>query len=387
MITLYILAITALVTSTAFVAFILVNALPVQGLFYHFFLRKPIAWTIFVGALICEIWRFSETGAFRWEAIIPLALMGLAVVLAYRFHPSTVFKAVDYPKMSDSPLQLPINDDMTLAIVECDGESKAYPLDYLIHGHIVNDRFGDHIISLTYCALCRGIVPFDVTDIGPLFVAGLKNGNMIVADKKTKTHFQQATFESIIGPLHPHTLKMIGFQVLPWSQVKRLEPLPKIVHVTEYDFREFKLPIPGVWRMVSKGNVTPSLPSKKHDKTFPARTPVIGVIDPVAKPQVVYLKSELTEQGVVKNEELDVFFVALGDSVNAFKASVAGDAVDLSIDAAGILTDRQSSTTWDIRGKYQNGAIDSDLEKIVISEEYWYSWKLFHPRSQLIRLK
>jgi len=35
----------------------------------------------------------------------------------------------------------------------------------------------------------------------------------IVADRRTKTFFQQATFNSIIGRLHPHALAMIPFQI------------------------------------------------------------------------------------------------------------------------------------------------------------------------------
>jgi hypothetical protein len=62
-----------------------------------------------------------------------------------------------------------------------------------IYFQIVNDRFGDAIVSLTCCAMCRSIIPFDVTDPGPLFVASFKNANMVVADRRTGTFFQQAT--------------------------------------------------------------------------------------------------------------------------------------------------------------------------------------------------
>ncbi len=102
-----------------------------------------------------------------------------------------------------TPFQLPLTDDMQLAVIEHGGVTKAYPLDYVIHHHIINDWFGDRIVAVTYCAMCRTIIPFDVTDIGPLFVGSFKNANMIVADKRTKTFFQQATFESIVGRLHP----------------------------------------------------------------------------------------------------------------------------------------------------------------------------------------
>lgn len=234
--------------------------------------------------------------------------------------------------------------------------------------------------------MCRSIIPFDVTDIGPLFVGSFKNANMVVADRRTKTFFQQATFESIIGPLHPHTLTMIPFQILPWSEVKHLEVLPRVCQVTQDDFREFQLPVPGVWQKIMASEATPGLPARNRDKSFPARTHVIGIIDPIADPQVAYIKSELITQGVVRNEAHDVFFVALGDAVNAFKGSVEGKSVDLAIQSDGTLVDNHSGTTWDARGKYKSGQIQSDLDMLAISDEYWFSWKAFHPGSQLIRL-
>jgi hypothetical protein len=113
---------------------------------------------------------------------------------------------------------------------------------------------------------------------------------------------------------------------------------------------------------------------------------VIGVTDPIANPQVAYLKSELMQKGVVKNDALGFFLVALGDTVNAFKGSVAGRPVQLTARTDGALADAHSGTQWDARGKYKSGSISSDLEKVAISDEYWFSWKAFHPGSRLIRI-
>ena len=103
-------------------------------------------------------------------------------------------------------------------------------------------------------------------------------------------------------------------------------------------------------------------------------------------PQIVYLKSEVEEQGVVKNDDHDLFLVAQDGSVNGFKASVQDQVVSLAIGSNGTLVDQISSTIWDIRGKYKSGSLEADLERIILSDEFWYSWKLFHPRSELIRL-
>jgi hypothetical protein len=256
----------------------------------------------------------------------------------------------------------------------------------VIHHHVINDRFDDYIVALTYCAMCRSIIPFDVTELGPLFVGSFKNANMIVADSRTKTFFQQATFESIVGPLHPCMLDMIPFQILPWDEVKRLEPLPQVAHVTEDDLREFQLPIPGIWNRIMQSEATPGLPAKKRDSSHPVRTRVIGVIDPLVNPQVVYRKRELIERGIVKNEALNVIFVALGDTVNAYRGSVAGELISLSANEDGTLRDARSETVWDARGKYRDGPLKSDLELVAISDEYWFSWKAFHPEAQQVHL-
>ncbi len=387
MIALYVLATLALLVGTAAVYMALLKPFPVQWLYYHNFIRKPAVWTILAGSLVYVTRLSLEAGTFPLAASLPLALIGLAIVLTYRMHQESAFPAVDFPLMSDDPFQLPLRDDMQLAIIELRGVAKAYPLDYVIHHHVINDCFGDRIVALTYCAMCRSIIPFDVTDIGPLFVGSFKNANMIVADRRTKTFFQQATFESVIGRLHPHSLTMIPFQILPWSEVRRLEKLPQVCQVAHDDLREFQLPIRGVWRKIIASEATPGLPSRLRDKSFPARTRVVGVIDPIADPHVVYLKSELTQKGLVQNEALNVCLVALGDTVNAFKGSVAGGPVQLRACADGALSDAHSGTVWDARGKYKSGSIRSDLETIAISDEYWFSWTVFHPGSRLIRIK
>jgi hypothetical protein len=230
------------------------------------------------------------------------------------------------------------------------------------------------IFTGSLCWVLWRTIPFDVTDIGPLYVGSFKNADMIVADRRTKTFFQQSTFDSLIGPLHPHTLTMIPFQILPWAEVRHLPVLPQVCQVSADDFSEFQLPVPGVWRKIMASEATPGLPAKNRDKSFPARTHVIGVLDPTVKPQVVYLKREVLRQGIVVIEASNVILVGLGDAVNAFKGSVLSRPVQLNLNNDdSSLSDTASGTVWDVRGKYQTGAIKADLEMVAISDEYWFS--------------
>jgi hypothetical protein len=233
--------------------------------------------------------------------------------------------------------------------------------------------------------MCRSIIPFDVTDIGPLFVGSFKNANMIVADRKTKTFFQQASFRSIIGKLHPHELKMIPFQILTWSEVKALDPIPKVVKVTEKDLKEFKLPIPGVWKKIMASESTPGLAAKNRDKSFPARTRVIGIFDPYLKETICYLKKEVKSKKIVIDKEKGYVLVAASKSVNAFKSKLGDIALDLSLEENKII-DTNSGTHWDLRGTFIKGDLKQDLQALAISDEYWFSWIKFRPDSKLIRL-
>lgn len=386
MLMLYLLAVVALVIGTGAIYLALIPVFPVAWLYYHYFVRKPAVWALFAAGVLTVGWATVRDGAFPLAALVPLLLLGAAIVLTYRIHQEAVFPAVDYPPMANDPLRLPIRDDMQLAVIVHQGVNKAYPLDYVIHHHVVNDRFGDAIIALTYCAMCRSIVPFVVTDIGPLFVGSFKNANMIVADRRTKTFFQQATFKSIIGPLHPHTLTMTYYQILSWADVKRLNPLPQVVDVTEKDLRPFELPIHGIWRRIVASQATPGMRRRDRDRSVPARTRVVGILQPTVHPTPAYLKDELLNHRVVKNEQSGCYLVAVNDTVNGFQARVDGHDVVLALSDDLLLHDRKSGTVWDLRGHRVRGDLHANLAPIAISDEYWFSWKFFHPDTQLIHI-
>ncbi|RFZ57345.1 hypothetical protein MSS2_01477 [Mycobacterium marinum] len=381
---LYVLALVALVVSTGAFYLTLIPAFPAPWVYYHYRVRKPAVWTLFAVGVLVVGWAALRQGTFPLAALWPLLLLALATVFTYRLHQEVVFPAVDFPPMAPDALRLPLHDDMQLALIEYQGVSKAYPLDYVIHHHIVNDRFGEATVSLTYCAMCRSIIPFDVTDIGPLFVGSFKNANMIVADRRTKTFFQQGTFSSIVGPLHPHTLNMISFQILSWADVKQLEPLPQVVDVTEKDLRPFELPIHGVWRRILASQATPGLRREDRDQSMPARTRVVGVLESAGRPSPVYIKDKLLEHGVVKDPETGCYLVAVHGAVNGFRARVDGHDVALSLGADLLLHDKSSATTWDLTGHRVRGRLNANLTPIAVSDEYWFSWKYFHPDTRVI---
>lgn len=380
---LFLLGVLSVAVGAAAIYMAILEPFPLRWLYWHYFVRKLVVWSILLVGASWVAWLTWQVGTFPFWTIAPLGLMAFGVVLAHRMHQEVAFPAIDDPPVAKDPMALPLEDDAEVAVVEHGGVTRAYALDHVIHHHIINDHFGDRLVALTYCAMCRTVIPFDVSDIGPLFVASFKNANMVMADRRTGTFFQQASFESVIGKLHPHTLTMLPFQMLPWREVKRLEPMPEVARVTEHDLREFELPIPGVWRRIMASEATPGLSARRRDRSVPARTRVIGVQETASGSSQAWLKSELMERGVVEIEK-GVTLVAVDGVVNAFQSRIAGEDVHLALTPDRRLTDEEGTSRWDLRGKHMDGNLP-DLTPVPISDEYWFSWKRFHPDTTLVR--
>lgn len=381
--TLVVVALTSLIVGTGGIWLALSPHVPIEWQYVHQRWRKPVLWILVATSMGLA----AALAPWTSPAVVTvcLAVTALSVVLGYRMHQEVVFPAVDFPAAATDPSNLPIQPGASVAVVEVDGVVRAYPLDYVIHHHVVNDRFGDRTISLTYCAMCRSIIPFDVSDIGPLFVGSFYDANMVVADRATGTFFQQSTGRSLIGPLHPHELTMIPFQILSWEEVLELTPVPHVVSVTPHDLRPFQLPIPGIWGRILASEATPGLHSSHRDEKFPARTRVVGVTDSAVPRRSAYLKSDIEARQIYQDPEAGIVLICRGDVVNAFHDTVDGHPVTLAFDGTH-LVDRDSQSRWDLLGRHRSGPINSSLDPVATSDEYWFSWSYFHPEVPVQRL-
>ncbi len=382
---LWLLTIAALLFGMGQMYLTLIETFPIKWVFWHSRSRKPTI-LIIVAASVTTVLFSSWNGTGAWWMGIPLMLQALMLYTTFNMHQENMFPADDFPECTEDLETLPLNPDDDIAVIEVEGETKAYPLQYVIHHHIVNDYIGNKIISLSYCAMCRTVIAFDVSDLGPLYVGSFKNANMVVGDRKTRTLFQQATFESVLGPLHPSTLKPFPCQMLPWHDVLELKPQPKTAVVTEHDLRDFilPLPIPGLWKRLMKSDKTPGLFASSKDRRYPARTRVIGF--EIGNKSYVCLKKEVIRSATVDLPDQKLILVSAGDTVNGFADTAGGNHLKLSKDPAGKILDENSGTRWDPRGKYQEGPLKEDLQYRTISDEYWFSWMQFHQDAELLQI-
>ena len=129
----------------------------------------------------------------------------------------------------DAPVLIPaaqgdIPDREPVVSVEIGGDARAYPVRYLMWHEIVNDRFGDRPVSVTYCPLCNAAIAFDGMVAGGETTFGvsgkLRYSDMIMYDRASESWWQQFTGEAIAGARLGTTLTKIPSRLESWASFR-----------------------------------------------------------------------------------------------------------------------------------------------------------------------
>jgi hypothetical protein len=88
------------------------------------------------------------------------------------------------------------------------------------------------------------------------------------------------------------------------------------------------------------------------------------------------------------NDQMDDFpiVVALSNdsaSFHVWNRVVKGDTLNFEFDkSSGKLVDSKYKTTWDWTGRCEDGPLKGEkLNFVQAYQEYWHSWKTFHPNT------
>lgn len=138
----------------------------------------------------------------------------------------------------DDPTLIPvaqgdIPDREPVVSVEIGGDARAYPVRYLMWHEIVNDRFGNRPVSVTYCPLCNAAIAFDGTVAGGETTYGvsgkLRHSDMIMYDRATESWWQQFTGEAIAGTRLGTTLTKLPSRLESWASFRERAPEGRVM--------------------------------------------------------------------------------------------------------------------------------------------------------------
>lgn len=260
------------------------------------------------------------------------------------------------------------------------GVAKAYPLVYLAYHHKVQDNVGGEPVLVTYCSMCRTGRVYSPVIKGTrqnFRLVGARHYNAIIEDEGTKTWWYQATGNAAVGQLKGSHLQELPYEQSTLSAWLRKHPASVILqpdrhYLSDYsDLKNYDRLQP-----VDKDSTL------KNKDTLIRKSWVIGVI--INGQAKAYDWRRLFKKHVLNDQfnHIPLVLAIENDSLtyHVFNSTINGRALHFDLNASGKLTDHETASVWDWDGLAVLGTLKgSRLRKIQGYQEYWHSWKQFHP--------
>ena len=264
--------------------------------------------------------------------------------------------------------------------IEINGEARAYPIQIIGYHHQVRDTVGNTPVMITYCTVCRtGRVYSPMVNGKPetFRLVGMDHFNAMFEDESTKSWWQQATGVAIAGPLKGSQLKEIPSHqasLYSWLQKHPNSTIlqPDSNYKEDYDDLE----------KFDRGNVKSHL-EKRDSASWKMKSWVVGIkINGLEK---AYDWNDLLKENFIQDTlgHYPVMLVLEHDtcSFHAFSRLMKGQTLFfLSNKEQALLTDSNTHSVWNLNGLCTSGLLkDGQLEVLASYQEFWHSWKQFHP--------
>ncbi len=259
--------------------------------------------------------------------------------------------AIDRPRfVSPVSADFLAEDDRVLGVAR-NGVKKAYPIAIMNWHEIVNDRFGDESVAITYCPLCGSGMAFLARVRGSSLTFGvsglLYNSDMLLYDRQTQSLWSQIAAQAISGPHKGRRLEAIPMTHTTWSDWRRRYPETQVLSQDNGFSRDYRRsPYAGY-----ESSRELFFPVKFRSRGYHPKERVLGLeIDGRHK---AYPFSELAKgTGTVRDR-------------------VAGKNIEVRFDE-----------------KHQTAvAIDETGSELATVIAYWFAWYGFHPETDVYQKK
>ncbi|WIO75662.1 DUF3179 domain-containing (seleno)protein [Porticoccaceae bacterium LTM1] len=143
--------------------------------------------------------------------------------------------AIDLPHFDSVVNTSYLQEGDLLIVVEYQGEIRAYPHTVLNIHEVVNDRFGDTPVLVSYCPLTGAGTAFyaQVNGLPAEFgVSGmLYNSSRVLYDRSNNNLWDQISGEALVGKFAGQVLTPLPVRTLTWSQLKQYYPKARVLQV------------------------------------------------------------------------------------------------------------------------------------------------------------
>ncbi len=147
--------------------------------------------------------------------------------------PKDGIPAIDHPKFTPGEFAAFLRDDDAVLGIARSGIARAYPVRILNWHEVVNDRFEDEAVVITFCPLCGTGVAFNARIEGRVLNFGvsglLYNSDVLLYDRQTQSLWSQLLGQAISGPMKGHHLKMLPLSHTTWADWRKSHPATEVL--------------------------------------------------------------------------------------------------------------------------------------------------------------
>ncbi len=287
-------------------------------------------------------------------------------------------------------------DEWPVMFFEANGEARAYPLAILIWHEIVNDEVAGQKVALTFCPLCNSTIAFNsvledgtVLDFGT--TGNLRNSDLVMYDRQTRSWWQQFTGEAIVGQLTGTVLEMLPSQIISWADFKQNYPRSQVLSRATGNPRSYGSNPYGGYDDVGG---SPFFPVGRYGDELPPVERVVALT--IGDIDIAFPFSLLAKVGVVNEEYASqpvvIFWksgtnTTFGNTVKdvgssgAFSRELDGQILIFEVAGDGF-ADLETGSLWTLSGVAIEGPLSgSQLKRLVAGEHFWFSWSVFKPET------
>jgi hypothetical protein len=351
-----------------------------------YYLEKIVTPLRILGGLliVCYvIFYFSRDS--RRRKIVKASVLGLGLISFYftdfKFQAERMFEEPQTIKFANF-INNSVPESTVIIGVVSNGVAKAYPLNYLGYHHKIQDNVGNQPVLVTYCTMCRSGRVYN-----PVFngvrqnfrLVGARHYNAVIEDETTKTWWYQADGKAAVGQLKGSQLQEIPYEQSTLAAWISKHPGSLILQPDHHYLNNYN-----ELKNYDRQQAVDKDSTLKNKDSLMRKSWVVGlVINGQAK---AYDWRRLFKKRFVNDNfnQTNLLLTLEKDSLtyHSFDRSVNGKVLHFNLDKSGQLTDLETASLWDWDGLSTSGALKGNrLNKVQSYQEYWHSWKYFHPNT------
>lgn len=333
------------------------------------------SWRWFFRGLFLVLMAVGAYHAFQSQKWIALSALAVAAVVAgifnFKLSADVMFYQPTHLSMQDAASNRIAMDKLVLG-VQHQGEARAYPIQLIAYHHQVLDTLAGKPIMVTYCSVCRTGRVFEPQINGKpetFRLVGMDHFNAMFEDQTTQSWWRQANGEAITGKLKGEMLPELLAEQTTLEKWLALYPHSLIMQ-HDSTFAEAYASLEDYDFGVERGELTRTDTLSWQDKSW-----VVGIV--VGNESKAFDWNQLKEKRIF-NETLGdtpIILVLASDQQSFFAFERPNEEVVFTLDNDTL---KYMDQQYDLRGRSLT-AEAKPLKKIKAYQEFWHSWRTFHP--------